>query len=80
LSGGHRNCSAASARRFRNVLSIAFSDDECKTWPRHVVIARKPGAQTRLDYLFRFEAEPGEMRITTMRGHVRLKPREADFV
>jgi sialidase-1 len=79
LSGGDRNWSATPASVFRGELSIAFSDDEGKTWTQPVVIARKSGPRVRLAYPFLFEATPGELWITTMQGEVRLKLREADF-
>lgn len=78
LRGGDRIWSATPASNHRGELSIAFSDDECKTWSRPVVIARKPGASLAYPYLF--EAAPGELWLTTMQGGVRLKFRETDFV
>jgi len=80
LSGGDRDWSFTPASVFRGELSIAFSDDECRTWTRPVVIARKPGPRVWLAYPFLFEAAPGELWVTTMQGGVRLKLRESDFV
>jgi hypothetical protein len=60
-------------------LSIAFSDDECKTWTRPVVIARNADPRAWLAYPYLFEASSGELWITTMQGDVRLKLRESDF-
>ena len=79
LSGGDRDWSATPASVFRGELSMAFSDDECKTWTQPVVIARKAEARAHLAYPYVFEAAPGELWITTMQGGVRLKLREADF-
>jgi sialidase-1 len=80
LSGGNRNWSATPVSVFRAELSIAFSNDECKTWTRPVVIARKADAHARLAHPFLFEAAASELWITTMQGHVCLKSLEADFV
>lgn len=77
-SGGDRLWSATAVSNHRGELSIAFSDDECKTWSSPVVIARKPGGW--LSYPYLFEAAPGELWLTTMQGGVRLKFREAEFV
>jgi sialidase-1 len=77
LTGGDRRWSATPVSNHRGELSVAFSEDECKTWSRPVVIARKPGAW--LAYPFVFERSPGELWITTMQGGVRLKLLEADF-
>ena len=79
LSGGDRDWSATPASVFRGELSMAFSDDECKTWTQPVVIARKTEPRAHLAYPYVFEAAPGELWITTMQGGVRLKLREADF-
>lgn len=78
LRGGDRIWSATPVSNHRGELSIAFSEDECKTWSRPVVIARKPGASLAYPYLF--EAAPGELWLTTMQGGVRLKFREKDFL
>ena len=77
LTGGDRRWSATPVSNHRGELSIAFSEDEGKTWSEPVVIARKPTAW--LSYPFVFEAVPGELWITTMQGGVRLKLREEDY-
>ena len=59
-------------------LSIKFSDDDGKTWTQPVVIARN--AQGWLAYPYLFEAQPGELWITTMQGGLRVKLKEQDFV
>jgi Neuraminidase (sialidase) len=61
----------------REELSIAFSDDDGKTWTPPAVIASKP--KTWLSYPWIFEPQPGELWITTMQGNVRASLREADF-
>jgi predicted neuraminidase len=78
LSGGDRIWSETPVSNHRGELSIAFSEDECKTWSTPVVIARKPG--TSLAYPYLFEASPGELWLTTMQGGLCLKLREADFI
>ncbi len=45
----------------REELSIAFSEDDGKTWTKPVVIARQPGGQ--LSYPYLFERRPGELWI-----------------
>lgn len=79
LSGGDRRWSAVPASVHRGELSIAFSEDECKTWSPPVVIARKLGGRSRLAYPYLFEASPGELWLTTMQGELGVKLREADF-
>ncbi|HEY8503796.1 MAG TPA: sialidase family protein, partial [Gemmataceae bacterium] len=61
----------------REELSIAFSEDDGKTWTDPVVIARKPG--TWLAYPYVFEHRPGELWVTTMQGGLRLRLYEKDF-
>ena len=60
----------------RAELSLAFSDDEGKTWTDPVVIARKP--KSRLEYPCIFEAKPGTLWI--LAGPARLVIKEKDFV
>lgn len=69
--------SEAPASWQRAELSIAFSEDEGKTWSKPVVFARKPGAS--LAYPYVFERHPGELWITTMFGPVRVRLMEKDF-
>ena len=83
-SGGDRLWSAVPTSVFRAELSMAFSDDECKTWSQPVVIARKtqqpkPGERAWLSYAYLFERTPGELWVTTMQGGVRLSLPLADF-
>jgi hypothetical protein len=77
LTGGDRQRTATPASWFRSELSIAFSDDECRTWTKPVVIARSPKG---LAYPYVFEAVPGELWITTMQGELHAKLHEADFI
>ncbi|NOZ19606.1 MAG: exo-alpha-sialidase [Planctomycetes bacterium] len=62
----------------REELSMAFSEDDGKTWSKPIVIARDPGK--RQSYPYVFERRPGELWITTMQGKVRIKVKESDFV
>ena len=47
----------------RSELSLAFSNDDAKTWSEPVVIAREPGGA--LGYPYLFERQPGELWMTT---------------
>ena len=70
----------------RDTLSMAFSDDECKTWSEPVIIASNitpPGEKQqyyRQSYPTVYEYKPGVLWITTMQGNVRLSLKELDFV
>ncbi len=46
----------------REELSIAFSEDDGKTWTKPLVFAKQPGGQ--LSYPYLFERRPGELWIT----------------
>lgn len=64
----------------REELSIAFSDDDCRTWNEPVVLARQKGSQ--LAYPFALERRPGTIWITTRyktEPFLRLEIRESDF-
>ncbi|QDT98699.1 sialidase family protein [Gimesia aquarii] len=69
----------------REELSIAFSDDECKSWSKPIIIARDltPSGQkreNRVSYPYVLEVKPGQLWITTMQGPVRLTLKEEDFL
>ncbi len=70
----------------RDTLSMAFSDDECKSWSEPVIVASNitpPGKKRqhyRQSYPTVFEYKPGVLWITTMQGMVRLSLKENDFV
>ena len=70
--------SETAASYHREELSLAFSDDEGKTWGAPVVIATLPGKWVSYPYLF--ERQPGELWITTMQGGLRAVLHEKDFV
>ena len=76
--GGSRSETLASWER--SELSIAFSDDDGKTWTDSVVIARHKDTSKRVSYPWIFERRPGEMWITTMQGDLKCRLFEKDFV
>jgi hypothetical protein len=78
LRGGDNEWSETPVSNHRGELSMAFTEDEGKTWSTPVVIARKPG--TSLAYPYVFEYEPGVIWVTTMQGGVRLQFTEVDFL
>ena len=78
LTGGDGLWSEVPVSNHREELSLAFSDDDGKTWSKPVVIARQSGKW--LAYPYVFEAQPGRLWLTTMQGGVRVEFDEADFV
>lgn len=78
LSGGDGLWSETAVSNHREELSLAFSDDDGKTWSQPTVIARHSG--TWLAYPYVFEVEPGRIWLTTMQGNLRVEFQEADFV
>ncbi|RAJ93109.1 BNR repeat protein [Larkinella arboricola] len=79
LSGGDNQWSEIPASNHREELTIAFSDDEGKSWSKTVVIAQI-GKQRWLSYPYIFEQKPGILWITTMQGGLRIKLNEKDFI
>lgn len=77
-SGGDGLWSDTAVSNHREELSLAFSDDEGKTWSKPTVIARQSG--TWLAYPYAFEHKPGEVWVTTMQGGVRVRILEKAFV
>lgn len=75
-----------AGRHSREELSLAFSDDECKTWSPAVVIAAnyvrpKSGRGRRcVSYPYLYERRPGEFWVTTMQGGLRMKTRQEVIV
>jgi len=69
----------------REQLSMAFSEDDGKTWTEPVVVAydpMQPGGKEpdhRLAYPYVYERFPGELWITTMQGPLRIQLHEDDF-
>lgn len=70
----------------REQLSMAFSEDDGKTWGEPAVIGYDPMVpgdkepQHRLSYAYLYEHEPGQFWITTMQGPLRIALRERDFL
>lgn len=73
-----KQASAVPTVRQRDELSIAFSDDDGRRWSRPTVILKSATKDTSYPYVF--EHRPGELWITTMRGTVRVKLHEDDFI
>ena len=78
LSGGDGLWSEVPVSNHREELSVAFSDDDGKTWTKPEVIAKQDDQW--LAYPYVFEYQPGELWVTTMQGDVRVKLFEKDFV
>lgn len=70
-------CSQKAASWQREELSIRFSDDDGKNWEEPIVIARCKDAW--LSYCYLFESTPGEIWLTTMQSHLKLRFLEEDF-
>lgn len=78
LTGGDCEWSETPVSNHRGEVSVAFSEDDGKTWTAPVVIARQPGAS--LAYPYVYERKPGDLWITTMQGGIRVKVAEADLL
>jgi lysophospholipase L1-like esterase len=72
--------------RSREGLSLAFSDDDGKTWTKRLILSKrslKPGEpyyMARQSYPYLYERSPGKFWITTMQGGLRMKIAEADLL
>jgi hypothetical protein len=70
----------------REQLSMAFSEDDGRTWSEPLVLGydpMRPGdkePQHRLSYPCVFERAPGELWVTTLQGQLRVAVQESDFV
>jgi len=70
----------------REQLSMAFSEDDGRTWTEPVAVAYDPmplggkEPEHRLSYPYVYEHIPGELWVTTMQGPLRIKVREDDFL
>lgn len=69
--------SEKAASWHREELSIAFSDDDGKTWSQPQVVAK---VKKWVAYPFIVEISPGVIWLTTMQGNLRAELKEADFV
>jgi hypothetical protein len=73
MLGGDNQWSDERVSNHRAELSVAFSEDDGETWSTAVVIARRPDSPgASLAYCYVFEAQPGEIWVTTMQGDVRV--------
>ncbi len=77
---GEGPASEFPASWFREELSIAFSEDDGKTWTAPVVAARAPGGSLAYPYIF--ENTPGTLWVFTHYGEPRLSfgLNEMDFL
>lgn len=72
--------------RSREELSLAFSNDDAKTWTEPVVLSKRPLSpgepyyMARQSYPYLYERRPGELWITTMQGNLRMEIAEADLI
>jgi len=80
LSGGDGVWSEVPVSNHREELSISFSNDDGKSWTSPVVISRTTEKSREASYPYIFEAHPGELWITTMRGALRIRLYEKDFI
>jgi sialidase-1 len=85
--GGDYQSTGTPTSNNRQELSIAFSDDDGKTWSEPTVIATVlPDANGRyprkeVSYPYVFERRPGEIWLTTWRGAgLRIRLFESDFL
>ena len=80
LKGGDWHWSATRASNYREELSIAFSEDDCKTWTQPRVVLRMVGGNP--SYPFLFEPAPGKLWLTTQANFkaLRLELRADAFV
>ncbi|MEO6785723.1 MAG: sialidase family protein, partial [Chthoniobacteraceae bacterium] len=70
---------APSSGSSRAELSLAFSDDEARTWSRPVIVAADYAQGGRVSYPYLYERKPGELWITTMQGGLRMKISAGDL-
>jgi Neuraminidase (sialidase) len=71
--------SEAAASWYREEFSMAFSEDDAKSWTKPVVIARQPDGQCSYPYVF--ERRPGELWVIGRYANpCWFSLKEADFV
>ena len=77
--GGDNNLSEVAASWHREELSLAFSEDDGRTWTEPVVILRVEGGGPSYPYVF--ERVPGELWVCTrFADRAALRIREEQFV
>jgi hypothetical protein len=75
---GPSAASEAPMSWYRGELSIAFSDDDAKSWTKPIVLARNP---KQLSYPYVFERRPGELWVFAgFGGPLRLRVDEQAFL
>jgi hypothetical protein len=77
LRGGDGLWSEVPVSNHRGELSMAFSEDEGRSFTKPVVIARR--ADRALSYPRLLEFRPGELWVTTMQGGLAARLLEKDF-
>jgi len=91
LLGGDNNLSEVPVSWHREELSMMFSEDEGKSWSKPIIIAKNHlqakytlanawDSKKWLSYPLVFEANPGELWITTGHGGLKIKVNEKDFL
>ncbi len=81
MAGGDGQWSETRVSNYRAELSVAFSEDDGKTWTTPRVVARRAGTNKGyLAYAYVFEPRAGEIWITTMQGDVRISLQEEDWL
>ena len=78
LSGGDGIWSDTPVSNHREELSLAFSDDDGRSWSKPVAVAGRQGQWVSYPYIF--EIEPGRLWLTTMQGGLRDVLSEDAFV
>jgi sialidase-1 len=63
----------------RAELSLAFSEDDGRTWSNPVIVAANYAGGGRVSYPYLYERRPGELWITTMQGGLRMSVASADL-
>lgn len=63
----------------RSELSLAFSNDDGKTWSDPVIVAANYEGGGRVSYPYLYERRPGELWITTMQGGLRMQVKTVDL-
>ncbi len=80
---GDRTYASVAASWHREELSIAFSENEGKTWTEPIILAYERGEGTqdaRIAYPSCYERKPGLLHIKTVQGHLRVEVRESDLI